>query len=118
MRVYVLGAGASVHAGYPLASALGNSLAAWIQTLPHEHHYRFMLNQIVEVYRGMGDFEAVLADLMTCAPGSTAAGLAPGVRPDLLSNLKEAIRGHFDTIRANPAPLYDQLAHTLGSGVW
>ena len=31
MKVYVLGAGASVHARYLLASALGTSLAAWIE---------------------------------------------------------------------------------------
>jgi hypothetical protein len=114
--VYVLGAGASVHANYPLASGLGTSLAAWIATLPPEHPYRLTLRQVIEAYGSLGDFEAVLADLMTCLPGSTAAGLLPGVRPDLLSNLKEAIRGHFDTIRASPVPLYDQLACSLRPG--
>ena len=30
MKTYILGAGASYHAGYPLASRLGNRLADWI----------------------------------------------------------------------------------------
>ncbi len=30
MVTYVLGAGASVHAGYPLASNLGNELRKWL----------------------------------------------------------------------------------------
>jgi len=34
MRVFVLGAGASRHAGYPLASDMGNCLATWIKPYP------------------------------------------------------------------------------------
>lgn len=34
MRVYVLGAGASLHAGYPLMKDLGHELAAWAASLP------------------------------------------------------------------------------------
>jgi len=109
MRVYVLGAGASVHAKYPLASALGRSLTAWIETLPPEHTYHSRLNQIIDAYGELDNFEAVLTDLMTCKPGSIAAGLPPVARQGLIGDLKEAIREHFDTIRTGPAPLYDQL---------
>ena len=42
-------------------------------------------------------------------PGSRAASLGPD-RPNLLSDLKEAIRDHFDAIRSGPAVLYDSLA--------
>jgi hypothetical protein len=109
MRVFVLGAGASLHAGYPLAARMGKSLATWIQTLPSDHRYRDRLNQIVDIYGALDDFESILADLMTCAPGSYAASL-DSMRPDLLSELKEAIRDHFDAIRSAPALLYDSLA--------
>jgi hypothetical protein len=115
MRVFVLGAGASRHAGYPLAAEMGNCLAAWVNTLPSEHKYRSCLEQIVDLYGGLHNFEAILADLMTCPPGSRAAGL--GVKlPYLLSDLKEALRDYFDTIRSTPAPLYDKLAHVLRPG--
>jgi hypothetical protein len=115
MRVVVLGAGASRHAGYPLAAEMGNCLAAWINTLSCEHQYRLCLAQITKLYGGLGNFETILADLVTATPGSRAAGL--GVRrPYLLSDLKEALRDHFDSIRSTPAPLYDGLARVLRPG--
>ncbi len=108
MRVFVLGAGSSRHAGYPLAAEMGNCLAAWVNTLSSEHQYRRCLEQIVDLYGGLHNFEAILADLMTCQPGSRAAGL--GVT---LTYLQEALRDYFDTIRSTPAPLYDKLARVL-----
>jgi hypothetical protein len=73
------------------------------------------LEQIVGVYGGMDNFESILADLTTCPPGSGAAALGVA-RPYVLSNLKEAIRDHFDSIRSTPAPLYDGLASVLRPG--
>ena len=112
MKVFVLGAGASLHAGYPLAAEMGNRLESWIDTLPAKSRYRGCLNQIKDVYGSLDDFESILADLMTFAPGSKAATLGPR-RPDLLNNLKEAIRDYFDEIRSKPALLYDELARVL-----
>jgi len=115
MRVFVLGAGASRHAGYPLAAEMGKCLAAWVSTLSSEHQYRSCLEQIADLYGGLHNFEAILADLMTCPPGSRSAEL--GVKlPYLLSDLKEALRDYFDSIRSTPAPLYDKLARVLRRG--
>src|SRR5205823_4651251 len=91
MRVFVLGAGASLHAGYPLAAQMGNRLAAWINTLSSEHQYRLRVEQITGLYGGLGNFESILADLMTAAPGSRAAVLGVA-RPYLLSDLQESLR--------------------------
>jgi len=115
MRVFVLGAGASLHAEYPLAAEMGNSLAAWVDTLSSPHEHRDSLEQIIEAYGTLDNFEAILEDLMTCRPGSRAAGLGSR-RPLLLEKLKEAIRGQFDTIRSGPAPLYDALARISRPG--
>lgn len=115
MRVFVLGAGASLDAGYPLAREMGNCLAAWINTLPSENERHRCPEQIVDVYGGLDDFEAILADLMTCSPGSRAATLGTD-RPYLLSNLQEAIRDYFNEIRSKPAPRYDELARILRRG--
>ena len=115
MRVFVLGAGASLHAGYPLAGNMGNRLAAWINTLPTDHVHRGCLQQNVDVYGTLDSFETILADLMTCPPGSKAAALGVA-RPYLLRNLEEAIRDYFDAIRSTPAPLYDRLARILRPG--
>jgi hypothetical protein len=115
MRVFVLGAGASLHAGYPLAAELGNRLAAWIDLLPPDHRYRSCLQQVADVYGTLENFEAIMADLMTCAPGSRAESLGVA-RPYLLGDLDEAIRDHFDSIRCAPAPLYDALARIVRRG--
>jgi len=112
MRVFVLGAGASIHAGYPLAAEMGNRLAAWINTLPSEHPYRYYLKRVVDSYETLDNFEAILADLMTCAPDSPAAALK-AERSLLLPNLQEAVREHFNWICSVPAPLYDGLARLL-----
>jgi len=115
MRVFVLGAGASFHAGYPLAAEMGKRLAAWVETLPPDHQYRSWLKQIDDLYGTLDDFETILADLMTSTPGSPAAsvGLA---RPYLLGDLKEAIRDHFDAIRSAPTELYNGLVRLLLPG--
>ena len=115
MRVFVLGAGASLHAGYPLAAQMGNCLRAWIETLPPEHRYRSCLEQVSKLYGGLEDFERILADLMTDAHGSRSVNLGV-TRRDLLSGLTEALHDYFDSIRSAPAPLYDNLARVLRQG--
>jgi hypothetical protein len=94
---------------------MGDRLAVWADTLPIGHEHRSCLEQIVGAYDSLENFESILADLMTCPPGSRAAGL--GIRrPYLLDGLREAIRGYFDTIRSTPTPLYDGLAKVLRPG--
>jgi hypothetical protein len=73
------------------------------------------LDQVVDWYGTLDDFESILADLMTCPPDSQAAALGAR-RPLLLNDLQEAIRDYFDTIRSTPTPLYDGLAHVLRPG--
>ena len=116
MRVFVLGAGASYHAGYPLAADLGRRLAGWITTLPSGHDYRIYLKQVAELYGSLDNFEVILGDLMTRRQGSPAMAVPAGFLPPLLSNLTEAIRDYFDSIRGGPAPLYDKLARIVRPG--
>jgi len=93
MRVFVLGAGAFVHAGYPLASQLGKRLTTRISALPAQHEYHSYLQQIVELYGGLDDFESVLSDLMTARPGSPARTLPQGYLPQLLPLTRPALLG-------------------------
>jgi hypothetical protein len=114
-RVVVLGAGASFHAGYPLAAGMGHCLATWINTLPADSEHHRCLQEITRTYGALDDFETILADLMTCRAGSKAEGLGTS-RPYVLNGLKEAIRDHFAAIRSAPTVLYDQLAELLQPG--
>lgn len=112
MRVFVLGAGASLHAGYPLAAEMGKCLAAWIETLSADHPYQGDFARVVDLYGSLDNFEYILEDLMTCPPGSPASALGAS-RFYLLHNLQEAVHDYFDVIRSMPAPLYDGLSRCL-----
>jgi len=105
MRVFALGADASLHAGYPLAADMGKCLVAWINTFSTEHQHRLCLDQIVGVYGALDNFEPILADLMTCPPASGAEALG-AARPYVLTNLKEAIRDHFDSLRSASSSVF------------
>jgi hypothetical protein len=67
MTVYVLGAGASVSAGYPLASKLLDGLSAWLDRCdPSVQWVPWARNRIVQVRETFGslhDFEGVLGRL-------------------------------------------------------
>ena len=67
MRVYVLGAGASVSAGYPLASQLLRELSSWLDRCDSSVHWvpwaRNRIVQIRETFGSLDDFEATLGRL-------------------------------------------------------
>ena len=94
---------------------MGNRLVDWVNRPPAEHQYRASLRQISDAYGALDNFEVILADLMTCPLNSPAASLGVS-RPYLLSDLKEAIRDQFFSIRSAPATLYDGLARLLRPG--
>jgi SIR2-like domain len=67
MKAYVFGAGASVSAGYPLASRLLHALSGWLDSCdPSLHWVPWARNRIVQVRETFGsldDFEGVLGKL-------------------------------------------------------
>src|SRR5690349_367764 len=67
MPVYVLGAGASVSAGYPLASCLLEGLSIWLGECAQEVHWvpgvRNRIVQVRETFGSLGDFERLLGKL-------------------------------------------------------
>lgn len=118
MDVYVLGAGASYHAGYPLARDLGAAVARWLRTAqPSESIPEWRLSQ----YRtylgdlaGLNDCEAWLTSLQeeTGDPSTEVRTLA-STTIDLFPS---AIADYFDDIRGSAAPLYDRLAEQVHPG--
>lgn len=111
MTTYVLGAGASRHAGYPLAGELGEALRNWIRrTKPENHDDRIHIDQLDQLYGGLGKLEEILTDLDECPPGSRAAALPHHIRPYLLPSVQNSIREFFNDLRQAPAPYYERLA--------
>lgn len=58
MVTYVLGAGASLHAGYPLAAELGESLREWVHRKKSESDdSRVYIDKLTELYGGLTNIE-------------------------------------------------------------
>ena len=112
MTAYVLGAGASYHAGYPLAGDLGDSLIAWLKRSPNQVNDQYGANlcELDRIYGGLSGFEQILTELEDCPATSRAASIADVDRRSMLRNLKVMIPEFFRALREGPAPLYRRLA--------
>jgi hypothetical protein len=102
MRVFVLGAGASVHAGYPTGGKLGEALLAWAEK--DKTRGRQFLDDLLELHKEFGnlaDFERALTTLHEDLEAK---------RRNTIPDLGRAISEFFDSIRNPPARLYDRFA--------
>jgi hypothetical protein len=67
MTAYILGAGASAHAGYPLASKLLQALSDWLDHADVAEHWvaecRNRIVQVRETFGTLDDFEGILGKL-------------------------------------------------------
>jgi hypothetical protein len=103
MRVYVLGAGASLHVGYPLTRDLGPRLLKWIGQNPGPENYPFWPDpQELLKLGSIDDIE----DFVTKLEDSPKPGY-------MLAGLREALCNYFDSIRCGPAALYECLAREV-----
>jgi hypothetical protein len=100
MRVFVLGAGASTHAGYPLTKDLGSELIQWANRNPPNWKWTFWPDdEGVREFGPLGDIEEAIARLEQLEnPGKFLAGL------------REALCKYFDSIRPDEAALYNCFA--------
>lgn len=117
MTTYVLGAGASFHAGYPLCSALWSKMAIWvIESQAHDSEYRQAV-EIVGVLNGpVVDVEDMFTNL------DLGRGLSQALSEDERSKLRGTIRrclaDYFKSIcrQRREAPLYRAFASRVAKG--
>jgi hypothetical protein len=111
VTTFVLGAGASVDAGYPLAGQLGPALQKWIKLgkLPSSD-YESHLDQLVGLYETLENFEQILTDLDEGTPGSPAAELEILIRHTISQSIRVSIPEFFNDLRQAPALLYERFA--------
>jgi len=68
MTAYILGAGASAHAGYPLASRLLQAISGWLDAKDDKEHwvrdFRNRIMQVHETFGALDDFEGILGKLL------------------------------------------------------
>ena len=64
MRAFIFGAGASVHADYPLARDLGHELLQWAESHPQsEWDYPLDPREFVPLFPCLDDFEEIVSEL-------------------------------------------------------
>lgn len=110
MTTYVLGAGASRAAGYPLANELGNRLRDWADQPTTNEMCRDSVRELFDIYGDLSNLEQVLTELDESRPGSRVAAHSPEMRGRLRLYLRVAISELFRTLERGPAPLYERLA--------
>lgn len=103
MRVFVLGAGASVHAGYPLNKDLGPKLVKWAAENPPPQDFPFWIDDAeLAKYGPLNDIEQVVTTLEASEHTSNT-----------LAGLREALCAYFDSIRPGEAKLYRRFAEAV-----
>lgn len=114
MVAFVFGAGASLHAGYPLTAQLGNDLYDWAR-----QNDAFMwsgyLEELFERYGGLEDLERILTELYERPAGSPAAAFSKMHCGNTIGGLKVAIPELFHSVRRRPIlgrDLYRELARS------
>src|SRR5437667_7759847 len=113
MNTYIFGAGASFHAGYPLASKLGSALAKWVkESKPINHDYQILTEQAVERYGNLDNFEELLTGIDRRLSDLPASGMEEErvLLATLRSGLERAICDFFNEIRQNKAEAYEHFA--------
>jgi len=117
MRVFVLGAGASFHAGYPLARGLGTKVIDWVA----QHQDSNAVRRLdVDVFCGLfpvvDDFEEVITELEAQLPRSPAvAAFGDQPRRAMLADLRYSLADFFDHIRPQQAKDYRLFAERVAA---
>jgi hypothetical protein len=112
MATFVFGAGASLHAGYPLTVGLGDHLLDWARQ-NDAFMWRGYLEELSERYGGLADLERILTELHERPAGSTAAEFSRERCGNTIMGIKVAIPEFFNSVRGNSIPgrdLYGEFA--------
>jgi hypothetical protein len=118
MKTFILGAGASRHAGYPLAKRLGDDLLKWMR---NQENYPISLSSAIEFLEGATDgstdFEEILTEFDRRVSIPDDAPLDERVQRAIAAEarfgISEGIRGYFREVRSGPAEAYRSLAENL-----
>ncbi|HXY25259.1 MAG TPA: hypothetical protein VEI73_11460 [Candidatus Acidoferrum sp.] len=111
MTTYVMGAGASAHAGFPLASHLGNELWAWTSSScgrAGSYDYWTSIDVLHDLYGDLENIERILTDFDDATIGSPAGRLHPSDRKHHLSGFLVALREFLAARGAGHAALYER----------
>src|ERR1700733_11518221 len=114
-NVYVLGAGASKHVGYPLASTMGAEMLPWMSA--HER-YKDTADSIRERFGDSPNIEDVVTELEGLVSSLEHSSkfedkVQRSVASSILVKVREAVPIWFSEIHTKPAPAYQQFAENI-----
>jgi hypothetical protein len=115
--VFVFGAGASIHAGYPLASKMGGDLLQFMLKYPNDW-FQASARTLVEEFGESPNIEDLISDIETKIDALEKAESYDDrlLRSNLVyarGHVAHTLRAWFLTLHDSPADLYAQLADRL-----
>jgi hypothetical protein len=115
---YILGAGASKDAGYPLSTELAQALFAWMESTDHsERNYAATATFLKETFRGTSDIEELFTQMQQLVieyeSGDQQQRLIRAEVAEARFTLVQALRELFAEIRTRPAPVYEKFARDI-----
>lgn len=113
--VYVLGAGASKHVGYPLASTMGTEMLTWMSV---RERYKGTADSITESFGESPNIEDLVTELEGLVKSlghssETEDIVRRNIASSILVKVREAVPIWFTQIHINPAPAYQQFAEKI-----
>jgi hypothetical protein len=116
-KVYVFGAGASIHAGYPLVSKMGGELLEFMLNYPHEW-FQASAETLVEVFGRSPNIEELISDIEAKIVSLENAEDFDDkfLRSKLVyarGHVAHTLRAWFLTLHEKPADLYSQFANRV-----
>jgi hypothetical protein len=120
MKTFIFGAGASVHAGYPLATQLRLDMERWAKTnYSEDHRFREAVRSMHDAF-GPEPFESVLTllneriELLSTIETRTDQETIEKFHSfQLRDTVKEMLCEFFDSLREQPADLYSIFANDI-----
>jgi len=118
MRTFIFGAGASLHAGYPLAADLWHVMERWVRaTFPEDHNFRDAVDTMRTEFDVSKSFELVLMDLdnrieplLKASPATRKTIKEKVTLVYLRAAVQSMIPFYFNSVRSQPADLYRMFA--------
>src|SRR5579872_1616035 len=108
--VYIMGAGASAHVGYPLISNMGKQLLEWMSAYP-SRRYRSSAELLTQKFGAVPNIENVIAQIEDSISTLTDSDIREDMVQRVLlvsarSHMYESLREWFREIHLNPAIAY------------
>ena len=115
--VYVMGAGASKHAGFPLISGMGKQWLEWMAAYPNGY-FRGSVDLVVERFGSNPNVEDVITEMQASIHSLTSSEVVEDrLQRTLLGNtlgqLNAGLREWFRELRLHGAPAYSDFADNV-----